>query len=65
VVEIDYTNWKGERRLRKIIPQPNSLYEGSNDYHPEKQWLFNAIDTEDGRLKTWAMRGVHSWKDLQ
>ena len=37
IVEIDYTNWRGERKLRKI--EPLALILGSNEWHPETQWL--------------------------
>lgn len=65
VVEILYTNWKGNTRLRLIKPDQLTLYfQEGNGFHKEPQWLFNATDVEDGKFKTWAMRGIHSWKDI-
>jgi len=53
-VVIDYTNWKGARRKRQIIPM--SLTLGANDYHPDEQWLLSAMDLEDGyAVKTFTV----------
>lgn len=58
-VEIDYTNWRGERRVREI--RPFRLSFESNEWHPQKQWLLYAFDRGDGKLKSFALRGIHSW----
>lgn len=59
-VEIDYTNWRGERRTRAIIPL--SLDFASNQWHAEPQWLLLAIDMETTGEKTFAMKDIHSWR---
>jgi hypothetical protein len=41
-VIIDYTNWRGERAMRRV--QPISFEFASNRWHVEKQWLMTAID---------------------
>ncbi len=56
-VTVIYKNWKNEVRLREIIP--HRLYWGRTEYHPELQWLLEALDTEDGKLKQFA------WKDCK
>lgn len=58
---IDYTNWRGERALRVI--RPLSIYWGSNQWHPEKQWLLDAIVEKDGErdVRAFAMKDIHSW----
>lgn len=63
MVVIDYTNWRGKRSLRKI--EPLDLYRGANEWHPEPQWLLNAIDLNDaGKIKSFAMSGIHSWEEV-
>ena len=60
-VKIDYTNWKGVRRVRRIIPM--SLSYGSTQYHPDEQWLMEAMDLEDNHsIKTFAVKDIHSWE---
>ncbi len=64
VVVIDYTNWRGERSERRIIPNMESLWFGFNDWHREAQWLLDAYDVEKGELRTFAMRDIHSWHSV-
>jgi hypothetical protein len=60
---IDYTNWRGERRERTIRPLHGGLNHTKNQYHQEPQWLLQAVDVEDGKVKTFAMAGIHGWRD--
>ena len=53
---IDYMNWQGEQRLRKVKPRGVSW--GSNEWHPHPQWLMEAVDLEDGTIKSFAMKGI-------
>lgn len=58
-VTIDYTNYRGERRYYHIMP--HRLHYGATSYHPQPQWLLEAID-EDRRVeRTFAMKDIHSW----
>ena len=59
IVTIDYTNWRGERRTRRI--QPISITFGSNQWHKEPQWLLLAQDVELNKHRTFAMSGIHAW----
>ena len=61
-VVIDYTNWKGERSLRKVTPK--IFYWGSTNYHPEPQWLMNAFDEEKKQDRMFALRDIHSWASV-
>lgn len=64
IVEIDYTNWRGHRRVRQIVPVAVTF--DSNDYHPEPQWLLLAYDGADKSVvKTFAMSRIHSWTPLR
>lgn len=58
-VIIDYTNWRGERALRLIVPI--RVYWGSNDWHKDPQWLLDADDVEKAATRTFAMKDIHSW----
>ena len=59
-VTIDYTNYRGERGLRRIIPDQISF--GSNEWHPEPQWLMLAYDCEKKAERLFAVRDIHSWQ---
>lgn len=61
-VVIDYTNWKGNRRERVITPV--RVFFGSNGYHPAAQWLLEAFDWADSTHKTFAMKDIHKWSQL-
>ena len=59
-VVIDYTNWRGERRERKVVPKYIEF--GSSKHHPGQQWLLVAKDIEKGEDRTFAMDDIHSWR---
>lgn len=60
-VKIDYTNWRGERAERLIRPIEGSFRFDCNEWHPDPQWLFDAIDMDRGLRRCFAMGGVHGW----
>ncbi len=62
-VEIDYTNYRGERSLRKIVP--DSVHWGSNEWHTEDQWLLYALDVEKQAMRHFAMKDIHSWTPVK
>lgn len=54
-IELVYRNHRGEVRTRRIWPL--GVYFGSTQWHPERQWLMNAIDLEDDRtVKQFALK---------
>lgn len=61
-VMIDYTNWRGERTKRRIRPL-TILFE-NNEWHPEAQWLLEAVDLDKLEQRTFAMANIHSWSPL-
>lgn len=61
-VEIYYTNHRGERRKRIIVPR-TILFENSA-WHPGTQWILHAIDIERGEGREFAMKNIHSWRPL-
>lgn len=64
IVEIDYTNWKGNRRWRKV--RPLNIVFGASQYHPGHQWFLQAqdLEEEDGSqpIKFFPMNSIHGWK---
>ena len=58
-VRIDYTNWRGERSSRVIIPVTHRW--GSNEWHPDEQWLLDAHDVAKNAERTFACKDIHSW----
>jgi hypothetical protein len=52
-IQVNYTNWKGAVRLREIVPV--GLRYGDSPYHPGKQWLLEALDPEDGKIKDFSL----------
>jgi predicted DNA-binding transcriptional regulator YafY len=61
-IEIDYTNHRGERRIRHVLPL-GIEHRAAPPWHPEEQWLMLAFDVERDEPARWfAMSGIHSWK---
>lgn len=58
-VKILYTNYRGEKGYRIIIPQ--SIYFGSTEWHPEKQWLLRAIDVQKQNSRDFAVKDIAEW----
>jgi hypothetical protein len=58
-VQIDYTNYRGERGWRTI--QPRGIFFGSTEYNPDPEWLLIAHDVVKGR-RVFAMKDIHAWK---
>lgn len=57
---IDYTNWRGERRWRKI--RPMTIIFSASQWHPELQWLLKAVDAESGQVRQFAFKDIHEFK---
>lgn len=63
VVTIDYTNWRGERRIREIVPLGNvRKADLDHAYHPGK-WVFDAMCADTGEVRHFALEGIHSWQE--
>ena len=58
-VKILYTNWRGETKIREIIPQ--EIIFTSNEWHKEKQWCLIAFDIEKQAERTFACKDIKSW----
>lgn len=58
--KIEYTNYKGERAIRTIIPC--CVWFGATKYHKDYQFLLNALDVEKNEQRDFAMKDIHSVK---
>ena len=45
VVNVSYTNWWGETKVRRVILSGTLRY-GTNDWHQEPTWLISAFDLD-------------------
>lgn len=63
IVIIDYTNHRGERRERRIIPAPTGglVFMETPDHKPA-QWVVRAWDVEKKAQRTFALKNIHSWR---
>lgn len=62
-VSIDYTNYRGERGPRRIIP--HTIEFKRTPFHPEsEQWILIATDVEKNELRGFAMKDIHSWTPI-
>lgn len=59
-VVIDYTNWRGVRAERTILPL--RWFWGHNAVHQDEQWLLEAMDQAKGEVRIFALTNFHSWK---
>lgn len=62
-VTIDYTNWRGERRMRKIEPR-DIEFRASPPFHPTPTWIMRAIDLDKGEARDFAMDMIHNWRTI-
>jgi predicted DNA-binding transcriptional regulator YafY len=60
-VKIDYTNWRGERSIREIVP--SRIFHGTSDWHAMPQWLMSAWDVEKQAMRDFALKDIHQWFD--
>lgn len=58
-VLIDYTNWRGIRSKRYI--RPISIRFENSEFHPETQWVLEAVALDKNAIRSFAMKDIHSW----
>lgn len=58
-VYIDYTNHRGERSIRHILPIAMAFF--SNEWHPEEQWLLISRDIVKDEGRSFAVKDIHRW----
>lgn len=57
VIFVTYTNHRGETAVRRIRPLYD-VYWGSNEWHPEPQWLLDAWDEDKFNKRTFALKDM-------
>lgn len=55
-IKVIYTNWKGKTRERTITP--TAIFFGETQYHPETQWLVEAVDMEILEPRLFALKDM-------
>lgn len=56
---IDYTNHRGERRVRCV--RPSGIVYHRSDWHEGAQWLLLAEDVEKEDSREFAFTGIHGF----
>lgn len=51
-----YRNWREEIRERKVTPI--RMWYGRTDWHPAEQWFMEAIDSENGNTRDFALADI-------
>ena len=60
VVFIDYTNHRGERAMRRVVPK--RVWFGTTPWHGEPQWLLTAFDLDRQAQRDFALSEIHGFK---
>lgn len=63
-IRMVYTNYRGETRVRTIVPA--STWYGTSPYHPHdagSQWFLKATDVETGMIRDFAMKDIVTFDD--
>jgi predicted DNA-binding transcriptional regulator YafY len=55
-ISFGYTNWQGRTGIRTACVI--RLVYGSTEWHPEPQWLLEAMDTERNVVRLFALRDI-------
>jgi predicted DNA-binding transcriptional regulator YafY len=59
--EIDYTNHRGEKAKRRIVPL--AIYLDVNNQWHGTAWILRAFDLDKQAIREFAMRDIDSWAD--
>lgn len=59
-VNIEYTNHRGDRSVRRIIPRNFTF--GITSFYPTPQWLLAAFDVDKQAMRVFALQNIHEWK---
>jgi predicted DNA-binding transcriptional regulator YafY len=56
VVSILYRNYRGEVAVRRI--RPARIWFGATSWHPQAQWVLDAIDVDKGAERSFALADI-------
>lgn len=59
IINIVYTNYRGETSVRKILPQ--KIWFGKTQWHPEEQWLLEAYDIKKQGDRSFAIKDIKAF----
>ncbi|HEY1096573.1 MAG TPA: hypothetical protein VGF14_04980 [Alphaproteobacteria bacterium] len=59
IVKINYTNYRGETAIRRIVPI--KIWFGQTEWHPHDQWLMDALDVEKNENRSFALKDIKEW----
>lgn len=59
-VIIDYTNHRGERAERRVLPV--GIVYNATKWHTSYQWLLLAKDLDKDAMRDFALSDIHSWR---
>ncbi len=62
-IEFDYVNWKGLKSRRRM--EVGELHYGSNEFHPEPQWLLDGYDLDKKAPRMFAMKDMSNVKRVE
>lgn len=57
-LNIVYTNYRGETSIRRIVPE--RIWFGATDWHPEEQWLLEAVDLDKHAARSFALKDIRT-----
>lgn len=60
-IRIVYKNYRGETAQREVVPK--RVWFGATEWHPEEQWLLDAIDIKKGAERSFALRDIQAYRD--
>ena len=55
-----YKNWRGEVAERQVVPE--KIGWGTNEWHPEPQWLMEGFDVDRQAMRCYALGDVIEWR---
>ncbi len=58
-VRVVYCNYRNETAIRTIVPR--RIWFGATAWHPEPQWLLDALDLEKNEVRSFALRDIRAW----
>lgn len=58
-IKIDYTNHRGERRVRNIIPI--KIRFTATPEHKDAQWILDGFDLDKKSFRSYSFSGIHSF----
>lgn len=57
-ISLVYTNYRGETSVRRVIPK--RIWFGATDWHPEDQWMLDAVDLDKQAERSFALKDIRT-----